>query len=112
MAVTRDPIIVLMGMMGCGKSSVGRSLAGLTGWRYLDNDELVRDVSGRGAEDIDAAQGEGALHVVEVEALWHALQMPSPLIVGAAAWVVEHPPSIERLRSGPTGLSVMMPVAS
>jgi shikimate kinase len=100
--VTRDLTIVLMGMMGSGKSSVGRALAALTGWRYLDNDELVRHVSGRGAEDIDAAEGEGALHAVEVEALRQALEMPWPLIVGAAAWVVQHPPSVERLRSGPT----------
>jgi shikimate kinase len=93
--------VVLIGMMGSGKSSVGRALALATGWRYLDNDELVRAVSGRASEDIDAAEGEAALHDVEAEALRWALQLPPPLIVGAAAWVVEHPPSVKRLRSGP-----------
>jgi shikimate kinase len=58
-------------------------------------------VSGHGAEDIDAAEGEATLHAVEAEALRHALAMPGPLIVGAAAWVVAHPPSMELLRGGP-----------
>ena len=102
--MTPDPAprVVLLGMMGSGKSSVGRALAGLTGWRYLDNDELVSIVSGRRSEDIDADDGEAALHQVEADALSLALSMPGPLIVGAAAWVVEHQPSVERLRSGPT----------
>ena len=102
--MTPDPAprVVLLGMMGSGKSSVGRALAGLTGWRYLDNDELVSIVSGRRSEDIDADDGEAALHQVEAEALRRALSMPGPLVIGAAAWVVEHPPSVERLRSGPT----------
>ncbi len=87
--------------MGSGKSSVGRALAGLTGWRYLDNDELVRALSGRAAEDIDAAEGEAALHAVEADALRRALEMPGPRIIGAAAWVGAHPGPMELLRNGP-----------
>ena len=40
------PTVVLLGMMGSGKTTVGRRLAELTGWRYADNDELVRAVTG------------------------------------------------------------------
>ena len=89
---------MLMGMMGSGKSTVGRELALATGWRYLDNDELVGIVAGRPSEDIHALDGEAALHHVEAESLRLALEMPPPLIVGAAAWVVEHPPSVQLLR--------------
>jgi shikimate kinase len=95
------PCVVLMGMMGSGKSSVGRALAGLTRWRYLDNDELVGIVSGRRSEDIDADDGEAALHQVEADALRLALSMPGPLIVSAAAWVVEHQSSVDLLRAQP-----------
>jgi shikimate kinase len=101
MASDPAPSVVLIGMMGSGKSTVGRALAGLTGWRYLDNDELVGIVSGRRAEDIDADDGEVALHQVEADALRLALSMPRPLVVGAAAWVVEHQPSVELLRAQP-----------
>ena len=101
MASDPAPSVVLIGMMGSGKSTVGRALAGLTGWRYLDNDELVGIVSGRRAEDIDAHDGDVALHQVEADALRLALSMPRPLVVGAAAWVVEHQPSVELLRAQP-----------
>jgi shikimate kinase len=93
--------IVLIGMMGSGKSTVGRALAERTGRRYLDNDELVRAVAGRPAEEIDATEGEDALHRAEVAALRHALAMPPPLIVSAAAWVVADPGSLVLLRSAP-----------
>ncbi len=93
--------IVLVGMMGSGKTSVGRALAERSGWHYLDNDELVRSVSGRAPEVIDANEGADALHQAEAAALRHALAMPPPLIVGAAAWVVMDPASAALLRAAP-----------
>jgi gluconokinase len=35
--------IVVMGVSGCGKSTVGALLAGRTGWQFLDADELHPD---------------------------------------------------------------------
>jgi len=32
--------VVVMGVSGCGKSTVGRALAEVTGWRYVEGDEL------------------------------------------------------------------------
>jgi shikimate kinase len=90
-----------MGMMGSGKSSVGRALAARAGWRYMDNDELVRAVTGRAPEDIDASDGEAALHAAEADALRHALAVPPPVIVSAAAWVVNDASSLELLRGQP-----------
>ncbi|MFO7533075.1 MAG: shikimate kinase [Candidatus Limnocylindrales bacterium] len=93
--------IVLIGMMGCGKSTVGRALAERTGWRYLDNDELVRAFTGRAAEEIDATDGEAALHRAEADALRYALTMPPPLILSVAAWVAADPGSQALLRAAP-----------
>jgi shikimate kinase len=94
--------IVLLGMMGAGKTTVGRALAARTGWRYLDNDALVLAATGRPAEEIDAGEGTEALHAAESAALRHALSLPPPLIAGAAAWVVEDQASLELLRRTPT----------
>ena len=101
MQASKAMTIVLIGMMGSGKTSVGRALADRTGWPYLDNDELVRAVTGRAPDEIDADDGEDALHRAEADALRHALAMPPPLIAGAAAWVVDDPDSVERLRAAP-----------
>ena len=32
--------VVVMGVSGCGKSTVGRAVAGQLGWRYIEGDEL------------------------------------------------------------------------
>ena len=39
--MTAGPRVLLIGMMGAGKSTVGRALAARSGWPHLDNDELV-----------------------------------------------------------------------
>ncbi len=95
------PTIVLVGMMGSGKTTVGRELATCTGWRYMDNDELVRAVTERAPEEIDAVDGDDALHAAEAAALRYALAVPPPLIAGAAAGVVTDPASVASLRAGP-----------
>src|SRR5687768_12906808 len=80
--------IVLIGMMGSGKTTVGRLLAERIGWRYVDNDDVVRELSGREPAAIAADDGEDALHAFEAKALLAALADGSRIVVGAAAWVV------------------------
>ena len=50
--MTGEPRIVLIGMMGAGKSTVGHAISHITGWRYLDNDEIVADISGLPTRDL------------------------------------------------------------
>ena len=93
--------VVLVGMMGSGKSTVGRALAGRTGWRYVDNDELVSTLAGRGASAIRATDGEAALHDLEARAFDASLALEPPVIIGAAASVVLDATAREKLRAGP-----------
>jgi shikimate kinase len=93
--------VVLVGMMGAGKSTIGRALSRLTGWKYVDNDDLVRSISGRDAAQIRATDGEDALHDVEELAFEASLALEPPVIIGAAAAVVLDPIARVRLRSGP-----------
>jgi shikimate kinase len=63
------PNIVLIGFMGCGKSSVGRRIAANTGRRFVDTDELVASRAGRSISRIFAEQGEDAFRDLESQAL-------------------------------------------
>jgi shikimate kinase/3-dehydroquinate synthase len=97
----RPVVVVVVGMMGSGKSTVGRALARRTSWRYVDNDDLVRSISGRTAMKIRATDGEEALHDVEEAAFEASLALEPPVIIGAAAAVVLDPVAREKLRGGP-----------
>jgi len=52
------PNFVLIGFMGCGKSSVGRRLAALTGHRFVDTDDQIVQSEGRNITEIFASEGE------------------------------------------------------
>jgi shikimate kinase len=95
-AVSSSPLvpgtrIVLLGMMGAGKTTVGRLLAGRLGVPYLDNDEAVRAMTGREPAEIRDTDGESALHELESAALRWALDGPPPIVIGAAGWIAEDP---------------------
>ena len=50
--------IVLVGMMGAGKTTVGRRLATRLGRHFVDSDEEIEKAAGMTIEDIFAAHGE------------------------------------------------------
>lgn len=54
----RSENIVLMGLMGCGKSSVGRITARLLGFQFIDTDHLISDAAGCTIPEIFAKEGE------------------------------------------------------
>jgi shikimate kinase len=80
--------VILVGMMGSGKTTVGRLLSEASGWPYVDNDELVRRHSGTTAREVLAEGGEQRLREVESAALKLGLELPPPVIVGVAAGTV------------------------
>jgi shikimate kinase len=84
----RECRVVLVGMMGSGKSTIGRELAGRTGWRYFDNDELLEMMRGETAKALLANDGVTELREGESQALLLGLQQPAPCIVGAAAGTI------------------------
>jgi len=80
--------VLLLGMMGAGKTTVGRALAARLGWPYLDNDDLVAEAAGASKEALLARSGEPALRAAEAAALRLALTRPGPLVAGIAGGVV------------------------
>lgn len=93
------PRILLVGMMGSGKSSVGRELAARTGIQFVDNDELVERATGRTARQL-AEEGETALREAESAALRAGLAVEPPAIIGVAGGAVLDPQDRELIREG------------
>lgn len=92
--------VILIGMMGSGKTTIGRLLSEATGWPYVDNDELVRRHSGVTARELLAEGGQDRLREVESAALALGLELPPPVIVGAAAGTVLDPTNRQRMSAG------------
>ena len=61
--------IVLIGMMGAGKSSVGRALAGRTGLARFDTDEAIAAQFGMSVMEIFEKHGEEKFRAAETEVL-------------------------------------------
>ena len=59
--------IVLIGMPGCGKTTVGKALARLTGRELMDIDAAVEAVDGRPIPEIFAVDGESVFRGLERE---------------------------------------------
>lgn len=87
-ATTDDRHVVLVGMMGAGKSSVGRVLAARLSRPLFDSDAMVEARHGRSVREIWAADGEAAYRLLETEVLLDALASPEPAVIAAAGGVV------------------------
>lgn len=98
--------VLLVGMMGSGKSAVGRALAARTGWPFVDNDDLVERATGRTARELADAGGETALRAAESAALREVVAVRPPAIVATAAGTVLDPQN--RHLIGDAGLVVWL----
>jgi len=80
--------VVLIGPPGCGKSSVGRHLAELTGKPYLDIDRLVEAQMRMPITEIFSRFGEARFRELEHRMINGAMTEPAPAIVSTGAGAV------------------------
>src|SRR5882672_1989179 len=57
--------LALIGFMGTGKTSVGRVVAEMLGFQFLDTDELIQSRTGRTIADIFSKEGEPVFRDLE-----------------------------------------------
>ncbi|MGW0375264.1 shikimate kinase [Streptomyces coeruleorubidus] len=68
-----SPLIVLVGPMGVGKSTVGQLLAERLGTGYRDTDDDIVAAQGRTIAEIFVEEGESAFRAIEKQAVHEAL---------------------------------------
>jgi shikimate kinase len=80
--------IVLVGMMGAGKSSIGRRLAARLGIPFVDADAEIEAAAGMTVEDIFANYGEASFRSGETRVIARLLEAgPQVLATGGGAFM-------------------------
>ena len=82
--IRTDQHLVLVGMMGVGKSTAARVLADRLGRRVIDSDAVIEARTGRTVREIFAEDGEAAFRALETDVLLEALASEEPLVIAAA----------------------------
>ena len=80
--------LVLVGMMGVGKSTVGRLVAAELDRPLFDSDEMIEQRTGRTVREIWSTDGEAAFRTLETDTLLEALAEPEESVIAAAGGVV------------------------
>jgi shikimate kinase len=93
-------IIVLVGFMGAGKTTVGRLVADKLGVPFLDSDHVIEQRAGRSIRDIFAADGEPAFRELEHQVIADLLAGP-PVVLALGGGAAGHEKTRELLASGP-----------
>lgn len=80
------PCIALIGLRGCGKSTVGRKLAELIGGACVDTDEFIVEQAGKSISAIFQEEGEAGFRRRERDAVAQvAASAPAVISVGGGA---------------------------
>jgi shikimate kinase len=90
---------VLVGMMGAGKTTIGRRLAPRLGLRFHDVDEEIQRAAGMSVADLFAAHGEESFRTGEAQVIARLLQGP-PHVMATGGGAILNPETRRRIREG------------
>lgn len=78
----KDKNIILIGYMGCGKTTVGKYLAKVLEYTFVDTDELIEQQQNRTISEIFASEGEQSFRDMETALLKQLIdKMSSRLVI-------------------------------
>ncbi len=98
--------LVLVGMMGAGKSSVGHALAQKLGLPFADTDVEIEATTHQSIPDIFAKQGEAAFRDLEHETLKRFLLRPDAHVLATGGGAFVQPRNHDLIKQN--GLSIWL----
>ena len=102
-------MIVLVGLMGAGKTTVGTLLADRLGLPFTDTDHAVEQSAGRPIRQIFAEDGEPAFRALEHQVIAGLLDGP-PSVLALGGGAPEYGPTRDRLAADPTAQVIYLHV--
>jgi len=96
--MSSPPRVLLIGMMGAGKSTTGHLLSKRLNWPYLDSDDEIHRQTGRTVPEIWKADGEAAFRAEETRVLAEATTSDGPVVISVAGGAVLAPENRARIR--------------
>lgn len=91
--------LYLVGMMGCGKSTIGKILARQLGYQFFDTDAVIEQAAKRSIADIFAQEGEAAFRELETQVL-SELSARTRLAIATGGGIVTQQKNWSYLRHG------------
>ncbi len=91
--------IILCGFMGAGKTVVGRELAKLMGFRFLDTDEMIEKKQGIAIKAIFAARGEEYFRELEHEVCREIASVKN-CVVSTGGGALTYQRNVDAIKSG------------
>ena len=92
--------IVLIGMMGSGKTTVGRVLSERLGWRYVDTDAQIVAETGHTITELFESRGEAGFRLEESRVIAEVMGGTEPLIISVGGGAVLAEANRDAMRSG------------
>ncbi|MBE9068572.1 shikimate kinase [Leptolyngbya cf. ectocarpi LEGE 11479] len=81
--------LYLVGMMGSGKSTLGKYLARTLNYRFIDTDDVIVQAAGQSINDIFSEQGETAFRTLESQVLARVAPYTHTVIATGGGMVVK-----------------------
>jgi shikimate kinase len=89
--------VILCGFMATGKSAVGKRLASLMGYDFLDMDAVIEEEAGLSIREIFAARGEPAFRALESEMV-ERLAARTGCVIATGGGAIVNPRNLEAFK--------------
>jgi shikimate kinase len=103
--------LVLVGLMGVGKTTVGQECARRLGRPFVDLDELIMLHAAMPIEELWNERGEDRFRELEREVVVEVCEAPNPLVIACGGGTVVDPESRRRLRAAGVVVWLRAPTA-
>lgn len=93
------PNIILIGLMGCGKTTVGKYISRTCKLKFIDTDQMIEKQSGMSIPTIFKVHGEAYFRSMETEVLKKIATKKSMQVISTGGGIIIHPENRELLKT-------------